>query len=348
MRPRLWRCCLRVLIVIACATGNVYAKEGIDSPSPITAGQSMSLVLPDLKHVKMIGVKLSGIDEFWNKWHLVTTRFRKDNGEQRFIFANDIAYRAMKNGTKVYPDGAMFGKVAFLAYPDAAFPNSYEPEHFTRIQLMRKNAAEYSATNGWGYAYYFWGEKSAGVANKDIGAVCHACHAIVKDRDYVFSRPSFLLVGDNPQRGNVLHEQKHMLSDMFIKRNVSDLSANAKNAVKSIGVTSATIQYLEMPLFVGSVSESIAPLAQYAIDKSATYLLIDEKSGAYLIAAPLPENSQCKKHAKLVARMIPDPSFKIITSNNPAEHITDTNSKRMIFIESEFCDGVNGKIKVTR
>jgi hypothetical protein len=31
------------------------------------------------------GINPKKIDRFWEDWHLVTVRYRKDNGEQRFV-----------------------------------------------------------------------------------------------------------------------------------------------------------------------------------------------------------------------------------------------------------------------
>ena len=56
----------------------------------------------------------------------------------------------MKRGDEQYPDGAMLGKVAFATEEDPSFPNSLQPFLLTRVQFMRKNVSDYSASDGWG------------------------------------------------------------------------------------------------------------------------------------------------------------------------------------------------------
>ena len=58
-------------------------------------------VLAQAGESKMNGLQLKDYPDFETKWHLVTVRYRKDTGEQRFTYANDIAWTAMNAG----PDG---------------------------------------------------------------------------------------------------------------------------------------------------------------------------------------------------------------------------------------------------
>src|SRR5687768_5898949 len=98
------------------------------------------LEIPSLATLRsMNGIDPKPYDKFWLKWPLVTVRFRSDNGEQRYIYANQKAYRAMKEGLTEFPDGSVFGKVAFATEDDPQFPNSMDSTTFTRIQLMVKN-----------------------------------------------------------------------------------------------------------------------------------------------------------------------------------------------------------------
>ena len=87
--------------------------------------------LPDLRSLRpMNGIDPAPLDEFWNDWNLVTTRYREDNGEQRFIYANDLAYNAMKEGKVSFPDGSALAKLGFKTIVDPQFPNSREPVDF--------------------------------------------------------------------------------------------------------------------------------------------------------------------------------------------------------------------------
>ena len=57
-----------------------------------------------------------------------------------------------------------------------------------------------------------------------------------------------------------------------------------------------------MPLFSGSLYESVGPLAAYALQKSEIFLLIDERNGYFLVAKPLPANEACKSHVHMVMK----------------------------------------------
>src|SRR4051812_12390292 len=53
--------------------------------------------LPSLKGLRpMDGIDIARYDGFWNDWKLVSVRYRKDNGEQRFIYANPVAWESMR------------------------------------------------------------------------------------------------------------------------------------------------------------------------------------------------------------------------------------------------------------
>ena len=117
--------------------------------------------LPDLRSLRpMNGIDPAPLDEFWNDWNLVTTRYREDNGEQRFIYANDLAYNAMKEGKVSFPDGSALAKLGFKTIVDPQFPNSREPVDFTRLQIMVKNSRKFRKTNGWSYYLHVDGVES--------------------------------------------------------------------------------------------------------------------------------------------------------------------------------------------
>ena len=62
--------------------------------------------------MEMNGITIGQFGDFVHNWHFVTVRFRRDKGEQRFEYANDIAWKTLLEHSKYYPDGAVFAKVA--------------------------------------------------------------------------------------------------------------------------------------------------------------------------------------------------------------------------------------------
>jgi hypothetical protein len=252
--------------------------------------------LPDLSaEHEFDGIDLSQSARFWEKWHLITVRYRVDNGEQRFVYANDLAYEAMKSGRKIYPDGAMFGKVAFISQKDDAFPSSLEPKTFTRVQLMKKDAANYAKSNGWGYGLYAMGTGVPYSTAKATVTACHACHQIVPNRDYVFSQSSFFTAKTSAADPSTFYSR-------FLKKNLAQLDEKSKQALVDFHLNeNSPLKLLAMPLFPGSLNESIAPLIEYVRSDHLPFLLIDEENGLFIAASPAPVNkASCPNEIRLV------------------------------------------------
>lgn len=146
----------------------------------------------DTKSLKEI-TEMNGIDftkyyNFTKKWRLVTIRYREDSTEIRAIYANDKAWAGLTKLKPNYPDGAMFGKVAYLTEQDPSFPSSRQPISTMRYQFMLKDQKKYKETNGWGYALFTPNGKLFSGGKKENTLACAACHRVVPERDYIFSR----------------------------------------------------------------------------------------------------------------------------------------------------------------
>lgn len=136
----------------------------------------------------MNDIRFSDYRDFTTKWKLVTVRFREDSGEIRMTYANDKAFEAMKKLKPDYPDGAAFGKISFLTEGDPAFPSSKVPTDKKRFQLMVRNKRKYNETQGWGYALFDFKGKTFDEDIKQQTLACAACHQLVEERQFVFSR----------------------------------------------------------------------------------------------------------------------------------------------------------------
>lgn len=88
----------------------------------------------------MNGYSFKEYKDFPQKWKLVTVRFRKDIDEMRFVYANELAFKALQSGTGKYPDGAIFGKLGVRSKDDPEFASSMVPSGVHRYQLMVKNS----------------------------------------------------------------------------------------------------------------------------------------------------------------------------------------------------------------
>lgn len=247
------------------------------------------LSIPSLKTLReMNGINPGEFDNFWNDWQLVTTRYRADNGELRYIYANEIAYNTMKEGLLEFPDGAAFGKVAYLAEEDPQFPNSFEAINFTRLQIMVKDSQKFQSMNGWSYWLYVDGAKSNSAEDSSNALACHACHTLVKERDYIFAGPTFL-GGMAKWYGKIGTK----FEDRFRTRTLSELNDLEKGIVTLLPNKPDKVQSLRMRLFAGSLHESIGPLSTFSKNNSS-YLLVDPIQKRFLAAQPLKPNADCK------------------------------------------------------
>lgn len=136
---------------------------------------------------RMNGIAFQDYKDFDKKWKIITVRYRKDNQEIRIVYANPIAAKAMEQKLKVYPEGSIFAKIAYLSEPDPAFESSLAPAQSRRYQFMVKDSKKYKEHNNWGYALFDSFGKVNPEPEKDQVNACASCHNIVPERDYVFS-----------------------------------------------------------------------------------------------------------------------------------------------------------------
>ncbi len=240
--------------------------------------------IPDLRDYGVRdGIALQRLPEFWRTWSLVSVRYRSDSREQRFVYANPAAWKAMVAGKKEFPDGAMFGKLAFYTQLDSSFPVSLEPHGFDRLQVMKKDSRRYAATGGWGYAVVmgYETEKNAHMTseseNGQVAVTCHACHVLAEKRNYVFTRSPFL---KNSEMDFIVS-----FKDKFRVVATQSLSPRDRSVVQDLtGMRPETVRYLSMNLFSGSINESLPALARFAWADHAIYLMSDPQSGHFAAA----------------------------------------------------------------
>jgi hypothetical protein len=128
----------------------------------------------------------------YREWRLISVAHEEGKlNDLRAILGNDVAVKAAREGKLPYPDGAIVARIAWnyepLAESEAAFGRH---QSFVAgptkngVQFMIKDSTKYAATGGWGFAQFDDG-KPAGEA---VHNACFACHALVKERDFVFNR----------------------------------------------------------------------------------------------------------------------------------------------------------------
>lgn len=137
---------------------------------------------------QMNGISFKDYKDFTEKWKLVTIRFRKDTGEMRLTYANDLAFKTLESGAINYPDGAIFAKTGIYTHTDPQFESSVVPTGIRRYQFMVKNKETYKSSNGWGYGLFDPQGKTFEEDPVTTQQACFACHTMVENRGDVFSQ----------------------------------------------------------------------------------------------------------------------------------------------------------------
>ncbi|MBI5419213.1 MAG: cytochrome P460 family protein [Deltaproteobacteria bacterium] len=125
------------------------------------------------------------IPEGYRGWHLIAVSHRTDNKDElRAILGNDVAFKAFRENTLPFPDGAMFAKLAWQRVASPTFKGAWVPGVAPRVEFMVKDSRKYSSTGGWGFGRFINGKP----ADEAQHGTCFPCHdARVKNHDWVFT-----------------------------------------------------------------------------------------------------------------------------------------------------------------
>jgi len=147
----------------------------------------------DEEAAPIYGVK---IPAGYRDWKLIAVKqlHIPGKGDQlRAQLGNDIAVKAIKEGTLPYPDGSIIVALhwtrvlsdADTQVIDGAFPGdqSFVVGSRLNMQVMVKDSKKYASTGGWGFADFTNGKPG----DKALHGTCFACHMPAKDRDFVFT-----------------------------------------------------------------------------------------------------------------------------------------------------------------
>ncbi|MEX3636639.1 cytochrome P460 family protein [Paraburkholderia sp. BR14320] len=105
--------------------------------------------------------------------------------ELRVVLGNPLAIKAIESATQPFPDGTVLVKLAYRKKHSDDFAPATVPGEPTTVQVMVKDSRRYASTGGWGFGRFINGVPADAAQHQ----TCFACHAaLVKDRDYVFTR----------------------------------------------------------------------------------------------------------------------------------------------------------------
>lgn len=238
-------------------------------------------------NLEMNGYSLKQYENFAKEWELITVRYRQDSGEYRFVYANPLAAAALKEG-KTYPEGSVFAKTAYLLTSDPSFPSSLLPGKVNRYQLMVKNEKKHKDTGSWGYALFDSAGRTFAGEPKSVSFACHACHQIVRDKQYVFSEilPKDIAFFSDKKLTTSL-KKKNQYLPTFENMNVSQLPKLAASYVPKNTKTVRSIKGdLRKHLFEGTLNEIRPFLATEALATNGPAILISEDKSQFSLVYP--------------------------------------------------------------
>lgn len=257
----------------------------------LALGLSLSFASEDFSGKdSMNDIAFKDYQDFQDKWALVTIRFRKDTGEMRLTYANEMAVKVLTSGSIDYPDGAVFAKIGFHTSSDPQFVSSVVPQGIRRYQIMVKNKKKYSTTNGWGYGLFNPDGKTFPESPKVTQDACFACHTIVENRGDVFSQPFSI---SKQTKLIFAHPEKVARQISYESRSVGSLPETiAKFLPKEFKqVRFITNKILRKNLFQGTLDE-MKPILEHESQKSKLPTLFasqDYKKFVLVVPAKLAE-----------------------------------------------------------
>lgn len=246
----------------------------------------------------MNGIRLSQFKDFEKNWQLVTTRFRRDSGEMRITYANDIAWQYMQKGVTDYPDGAVFAKIGLMTQDDPDFTSSAVPSGTKRYQFMVRDKKKFAETTGWGYAIFTPdGRTIFSKEDEHIESLaCSACHEMVPHRGYVFSQPMALAAGTStlpvakPATWNLTSFST--VKVMTLPRLVREHIPAGVTEIRRVRGA------FEKNVFGGTMGEIRPTLIKEVMRTRTPAALVSEKSTLFALSFIHPEKAECEAHGK--------------------------------------------------
>ena len=125
----------------------------------------------------------------YKDWRVLGVSHRTEKNTLRSIVGNDKAIEAARGGKiNPWPDGAVIGKIVWAERPHPNWPSAIVPGAFSKAEAMIKDSKKFAETGGWGFGH--WEGTKLVMNDKEKTATCFACHAPMKDHDYVYTTPA--------------------------------------------------------------------------------------------------------------------------------------------------------------
>lgn len=254
----------------------------------------------------MHGHAFSEFDHFYDKWKLVTTRFRRDTNELRFVYANDLAWNTLEANKTEFPDGAVLGKIAYTTQEDPRFVSSMVPSGTKRYQFMIRDQKKFADTGGWGYLLFNSHGQTFPEDPVNTSKACAACHNIVSDRGYVFSE----IVHVNPFEISRHESTKAPPRIQFSNLAASRLGRELRRLLPASTTTVRAVEgELRRSLFEGTLNEIRPTLTLEAVKNGRPAILVSENGEEFSYAYANPKATKCGKGAVSISYGMTSPNL---------------------------------------
>jgi hypothetical protein len=307
--------CLQLCFLILILSTSFSLGAGADGVDPATQLLNAHHAKPDsfAGQTKMNGYSMGDFENFYNKWKLVTVRYREDTKEMRFTYANEIAAKALESKSKDYPDGAVFGKIGFISEEDPAFKSSVVPAGAKRYQFMVRDKKKFSSTDGWGYVLLNGDGKTFNGDPQQNSLACAACHRLVPDRGYVFSEqaafaPFVEKLQKSAQAQSLKIAQQHI---EFKSVDRKDLNERVRRLIPDSFSKIRLMQGgLQQNMFEGTVNEIGPFLTQESLKSKSVAVLVNQAGDLFAFAYPLKTGDCAKGETKSIVGRTITPATK--------------------------------------
>ena len=124
----------------------------------------------------------------YKNWKAISSTERSDTNTLKMILGNDVAMKAIADRSiNPWPNGAAFAKVSWRRQPDEN--GEIRTGKFEQVAFMIKISEKYASTAGWGWAQWMGPELKPFGPDAGFARECVACHAPLRQNDYVFTVP---------------------------------------------------------------------------------------------------------------------------------------------------------------
>ena len=186
--------------------------------------------------------------------------------------------------------GSAFGKVAYGTEADPLFESSRVPSGSHRYQIMVKDPNRHVSPDGWAYAIWDKNGKTFPESPQTTEAACMSCHAIAKDRGFVFlgrMEPGLASLSKNSFYPSKNEAQPFINVNLAEYLNSKSLPSTARLWVDKAG------QHLTQNVFAGTFSEVQPILLKEAKTTGMPSVFVASNRQQWLLISPIANNSNC-------------------------------------------------------